>query len=108
MLNILGGMEPNTSGDVIVAGKNIAKYNAKELRAIMSIIPFQILPVASLLKIENSSLNYPPQPFVPHGAALRTPALRGSGGGGAGAPIRAAGPPPPHRTSTALGRGGMG
>lgn len=31
MLNILGGMEPNTSGDVIVAGKNIAKYNAKEL-----------------------------------------------------------------------------
>lgn len=37
----------------------------------------------------------PPQPFVPHGAALRTPALRGSGGGGAGAPIRAAGPPPP-------------
>lgn len=31
LLNILGGMEPNTSGDVIVAEKNIAKYNAKEL-----------------------------------------------------------------------------
>src|SRR5699024_12844497 len=31
LINILGGMEPNTSGDVIVAGKNIAKYNAKEL-----------------------------------------------------------------------------
>lgn len=30
-LNILGGMEPNTSGDVIVAGKNIASYNAKQL-----------------------------------------------------------------------------
>lgn len=31
LLNILGGMEPNTSGDVIVAGKNIASYNAKQL-----------------------------------------------------------------------------
>lgn len=31
MLNILGGMEPNTSGDVIVAGKNIGSYNAKQL-----------------------------------------------------------------------------
>ena len=31
LLNILGGMEPNTSGDVIVAGKNIAAYNAKQL-----------------------------------------------------------------------------
>ncbi|MCT3415887.1 ABC transporter ATP-binding protein [Lactobacillus helveticus] len=30
-LNILGGMEPNTSGDVIVAGKNIGSYNAKQL-----------------------------------------------------------------------------
>ncbi|MBW8013895.1 ABC transporter ATP-binding protein [Lactobacillus helveticus] len=29
--NILGGMKPNTSGDVIVAGKNIASYNAKQL-----------------------------------------------------------------------------
>ncbi|MBI1716262.1 resolvase [Lactobacillus crispatus] len=29
-----------------------------KIKAIMSIIPFQILPVASLLKIENSSLNY--------------------------------------------------
>lgn len=31
LLNILGGMEPNTSGDVIVAGKNIASYNTKQL-----------------------------------------------------------------------------
>lgn len=31
LLNILGGIEPNTSGDVIVAGKNIASYNAKQL-----------------------------------------------------------------------------
>lgn len=31
LLNNLGGMEPNTSGDVIVAGKNIASYNAKQL-----------------------------------------------------------------------------
>lgn len=31
LLNILGGMGPNTSGDVIVAGKNIASYNAKQL-----------------------------------------------------------------------------
>jgi putative ABC transport system ATP-binding protein len=31
LLNILGGMEPNISGDVIVAGKNIASYNAKQL-----------------------------------------------------------------------------
>lgn len=31
LLNILGGMEPNTSGDVIVAGENIASYNAKQL-----------------------------------------------------------------------------
>lgn len=31
LLNILDGMEPNTSGDVIVAGKNIASYNAKQL-----------------------------------------------------------------------------
>lgn len=31
LLNILGGMKPNTSGDVIVAGKNIASYNAKQL-----------------------------------------------------------------------------
>ncbi|NRN96962.1 ABC transporter ATP-binding protein [Lactobacillus helveticus] len=31
LLNILGGMEPNTSGDVIVAGKNITSYNAKQL-----------------------------------------------------------------------------
>lgn len=31
LLNILGEMEPNTSGDVIVAGKNIASYNAKQL-----------------------------------------------------------------------------
>src|SRR5699024_7759130 len=31
LLNISGGTEANTSGDVIVAGKNIAKYNAKEL-----------------------------------------------------------------------------
>ena len=31
LFNILGGMEPNISGDVIVAGKNIAGYNAKEL-----------------------------------------------------------------------------
>ena len=31
LLNILDGMEPSTSGDVIVAGKNIASYNAKQL-----------------------------------------------------------------------------
>ena len=31
LFNILGGMEPNISGDVIIAGKNIAGYNAKEL-----------------------------------------------------------------------------
>ncbi|AKG67650.1 ABC transporter ATP-binding protein [Lactobacillus helveticus] len=31
LLNILGGMKPNTSGDVIVAGKNIGSYNAKQL-----------------------------------------------------------------------------
>lgn len=31
LLNILGGMEPNISGDVIVAGKNIASYNVKQL-----------------------------------------------------------------------------
>src|SRR5690625_1280714 len=31
LLNILGGIEPNTSGDVIVPGKNIASYNAKQL-----------------------------------------------------------------------------
>lgn len=31
LLNIFGGMEPNTSGDVIVAGQNIAGYNAKQL-----------------------------------------------------------------------------
>ena len=31
ILNILGGMDTNTSGDVIIDGKNIAKYNKREL-----------------------------------------------------------------------------
>jgi putative ABC transport system ATP-binding protein len=31
MLNILGGMDTNDEGDVIIDGKNIAKYNAREL-----------------------------------------------------------------------------
>ncbi|KJY65269.1 ABC transport system ATP-binding protein [Lactobacillus helsingborgensis] len=31
ILNILGGMDNNTSGDVIIDGKNIAKYNKREL-----------------------------------------------------------------------------
>lgn len=31
LLNILGGMEPASSGDVIVAGQNIAQYDAKQL-----------------------------------------------------------------------------
>lgn len=33
LLNILGGMDTNTSGDVIVNGQNIANYNAKQLTA---------------------------------------------------------------------------
>ena len=73
--------------------------------------PITALPYSLFLQSGTDAVGRrspPPQPFVPHGAALRTPALRGSGGGGAGAPIRAAGPPTPHRTSTALGRGGMG
>lgn len=31
LLNILGGMEKNDSGEVIIDGKNISKYNNKEL-----------------------------------------------------------------------------
>ena len=31
VLNILGGMDTNSSGDVIIDGNNIAKYNRKEL-----------------------------------------------------------------------------
>lgn len=31
ILNILGGMDTNTSGDVIIDGKNIANYNKREL-----------------------------------------------------------------------------
>lgn len=31
ILNILGGMDTNTSGDVIINGKNIANYNKREL-----------------------------------------------------------------------------
>jgi len=31
ILNILGGMDTNTSGDVIIDGKNIAKYNKRQL-----------------------------------------------------------------------------
>ncbi len=31
ILNILGGMDTNTSGDVIIDGKNIAKYNRRQL-----------------------------------------------------------------------------
>lgn len=33
VLNILGGMDKNDEGDVIVDGKNISKYNEKELTA---------------------------------------------------------------------------
>lgn len=33
ILNILGGMDTNTSGDVIIDGKNIANYNKRELTA---------------------------------------------------------------------------
>lgn len=33
MLNILGGMDTNTSGDVIIDGKNIANYNKRQLTA---------------------------------------------------------------------------
>lgn len=33
MLNILGGMDTSTSGDVIVNGNNIANYSRKELTA---------------------------------------------------------------------------
>lgn len=33
LLNILGGMDKNDEGDVIVDGKNISKYNEKELTA---------------------------------------------------------------------------
>ena len=31
ILNILGGMDTNSSGDVIIDGKNIAKYNKRQL-----------------------------------------------------------------------------
>lgn len=31
LLNILGGMDQPTSGDVIINGKNIAKYNNRQL-----------------------------------------------------------------------------
>ncbi len=31
VLNILGGMDTNTSGDVIIDGKNIARFNRKQL-----------------------------------------------------------------------------
>ncbi|WEV51856.1 ABC transporter ATP-binding protein [Lactobacillus sp. ESL0731] len=31
ILNILGGMDTNTSGDVIIDGQNIAKYNKRQL-----------------------------------------------------------------------------
>ncbi|BDR60306.1 ABC transporter ATP-binding protein [Lactobacillus xylocopicola] len=31
MLNILGGMDTNTSGEVIIDGQNIAKYNKRQL-----------------------------------------------------------------------------
>lgn len=33
LLNIMGGMDTNTSDDVIVNGQNIANYNAKQLTA---------------------------------------------------------------------------
>ena len=31
LLNLLGGMDKATSGDIIVGGKNISKYNDKQL-----------------------------------------------------------------------------
>ena len=31
ILNILGGMDTNSSGDIIIDGKNIAKYNKRQL-----------------------------------------------------------------------------
>lgn len=31
ILNILGGMDTNTSGDIIIDGKNIANYNKRQL-----------------------------------------------------------------------------
>ena len=74
ILNILGGMDTNTSGDVIIDGKNIAKYNKREFYNLIlnltarenvelasEIVPDALDPVKTLIDVglKNRINNFP-------------------------------------------------